>query len=414
MKKNYFHRDDCRLCGSSRLELVLPILPSPIGDAFIPQDRLDEPQELFPLDTYICLDCSHIQNIDIVNPEILFRDYTYKTSASLGLVNHFNLYASAVIEKLRLPVDSFVVEMGSNDGSLLKAFKNLGMHVLGIDPAVSIAQAATEDGINTLPEFFSFDVAASIYEKEGAAQLFCANNVFAHIDNISNVVMGVRRLLASDGVFVFEVSYVPDMVDRFVFDTIYHEHVSHHSLLPLEKFLNGLDMTLFDVERVSTKGGSIRAFAQPLSTGIRQKTEDLTAMFENEALRGFNQPEVYRKFFKNIQKRKDDVLSYLASSDGEGKIIAAYGASTTTTTLLYHFELENKIKYIFDDNPIKHSLYSPRAHIPVLPSEDLYQIRPDIIIILAWQYESFIVEKHRKFVQEGGKFLIPLPELRIV
>ncbi|MCF8196781.1 MAG: class I SAM-dependent methyltransferase [Polynucleobacter sp.] len=412
--KNYTHRNTCRLCDAEDLELVLPILPSPIGDAFVPESRLAEEQQMFPLDTYLCLACGHLQNLDIVNPDILFRDYTYKTSASLGLVEHFKNYAKSVITDLAIKPGSLVVEIGSNDGSLLKAFKSNGMRVVGVDPAVAIAEVATSEGVPTIPDFFTPEIAQQLLEKNGPASLFCANNVFAHADNIRDIVKGIRALLSSDGVFVFEVSYVPDMVDKLVFDTIYHEHVSHHALIPLEKFFNILDMTLFSVQRVPTKGGSIRAFAQPLSTGKRPKENLMVEMFKDESLRGFEKPQIYRKFYEDIDSRKQETLSYIKNAISEGKTVAAYGASTTTTTLLYHFELESCIKYIFDDNPVKFSTYSPGAHIPVLNSDEIYTLKPDVILILAWQYADLIIKRHIEYLSKGGSFLIPLPEMKVI
>ena len=411
--KHYKHRNDCRLCGSTKLELVLPILPSAIGDAFVSKDKLNEVQDLYPLDTYLCLGCGHLQNLDVVDPEILFRNYTYRTSASMGLVEHFKKYAQVVISGLNIPQASLVVEIGSNDGSLLKAYQMQGMRVLGVDPAKAIAATATADGVKTLPEFFTFAISQQILSENGLATLICANNVFAHADNIADIVKGIRNLLAPNGVFVFEVSYVTDMIDNFVFDTIYHEHVSHHALIPMERFFNSLDMTLFNVERVSTKGGSIRGFAQPMSTGKRDKTKPYLQMLEEEDRRGIMQPEFYRAFYRAIELRKQALLKYLDKAIAQGKTIAAYGASTTTTTLLYHFELQTRLKFIVDDNPLKYNLYSPGAHIPVYPSSQLYALSPDIVVILAWQYASSILKKHERFMLSGGNFLVPLADLKI-
>jgi SAM-dependent methyltransferase len=411
--KHYKHRNDCRLCGATDLELVLPILPSAIGDAFVSKEQLGEVQDLYPLDTYICLECGHLQNLDVVDPETLFRNYTYRTSASMGLVEHFQRYAPAVVNGLDIPPDSLVVEIGSNDGSLLKVFKSLGMRVIGVDPAKSISALATAEGVKTLPDFFTLSIAQTILAENGPARLMCANNVFAHADNIADIVKGIRRLLAPDGVFVFEVSYLPDIIDNFVFDTIYHEHVSHHALIPLQRFINRLDMSLFDVERVSTKGGSIRGFAQPMSTGKRPMTDRFVQMLDDETRRGISRPEIYRTFYRDIEKRKRTVLDYLDQAIGEGKIIAAYGASTTTTTLLYHFELQTRLKFIVDDNPLKYNLYSPGAHIPVYSSSELYSSPPDIVVILAWQYANSIINKHGRFTQAGGKFVVPLPDMTI-
>jgi hypothetical protein len=398
----------CRLCGSRALELVLPIRPSPIGDAFVTSDRLQEKQELFPLDCYLCGDCGHLQNLDVVDPEILFRDYTYRTSVSLGLVEHFKNYARSAVSALAIPGNSLVVEIGSNDGSLLKAFQAEGMRVQGIDPARDIARAATSEGVPTIPDFFTSKIAAQIVAASGHAALFCANNVFAHIDNLSDIAKGIQALLAPDGVFVFEVSYIVDMIDNMVFDTIYHEHVSHHALLPMESFLNRRGLTLFDATRTGTKGGSIRCFAQLAGTGTRPRSPQLSALMAEEDRRGITRPDIYRDWFSAIEQRKQAVLSWLDTARAAGKTVAAYGASTTTTTLLYHFELASRIAFIVDDNPLKQGCFSPGAHLPVLPSSELAARKPDIVVILAWIYAEPIIARNAAFIEAGGTFLVPL------
>jgi SAM-dependent methyltransferase len=414
MQKHVTHKTACRLCGSTSLDHVLPIRPSAIGDAFVTADRLNDPQDLYPLDCYLCLECGHLQNLDVVDPDVLFRDYTYRTSVSLGLVEHFKRYAHLVVESVGISKGSLVVEIGSNDGSLLKAFKNEGMRVQGIDPARDIAASATAEGVPTVADFFTSELARKIKAEQGEAKLFCANNVFAHIDNMADVVKGIRLLLADDGVFVFEVSYIVDMIDNMVFDTIYHEHVSHHALIPLETFLNKHDMSLFNVERTSTKGGSIRAFAQPKSTGERPRSEAYLKLIAEEERRGITRPKIYRDWFDAIEKRKRAVLNLLDNARADGKIVAAYGASTTTTTLLYHFELEGRLKFILDDNPLKQGRFSPGAHIPVLSSAMLATERPDIVVILAWIYAEPILKRNEAYIAAGGRFLVPLPEPRIV
>jgi SAM-dependent methyltransferase len=414
MQKHVTHKTACRLCGSTSLDHVLPIRPSAIGDAFVTADRLSESQELYPLDCYLCLECGHLQNLDVVDPDVLFRDYTYRTSVSLGLVEHFKRYAHSVVESLDIRKGSLVVEIGSNDGSLLKAFKNEGMRVQGIDPARDIAASATAEGVPTVADFFTSELARKIKIEQGEAKLFCANNVFAHIDNMADVVKGIRLLLADDGVFVFEVSYIVDMIDNMVFDTIYHEHVSHHALIPLETFLNKHDMSLFNVERTSTKGGSIRAFAQPKSTGKRLRSEAYLKLIAEEERRDITGPKIYRDWFDAIERRKGAVIKLLDYARADGKIVAAYGASTTTTTLLYHFELEGRLKFIVDDNPLKQGRFSPGAHIPVLSSAMLATEKPDIVVILAWIYAEPILKRNEAYIAAGGRFLVPLPEPRIV
>ena len=407
-------RDRCRMCESRRLEMALPIKASPIGDAFVPAARLGQAQETYPLDLYLCLDCGHVQNLDIVDPEILFRDYLFLTSASSGLVQHFRQYAAAVVSSFGIRAGSLVFEIGSNDGSLLRFFKEQGMKVLGVDPAREIARQATEAGVPTLPEFFDSALASSVRAQHGPASVIAANNVFAHADDLADIVKGVRELLADDGIFVFEVSYLADIVDKFLFDTVYHEHVSYHSISPLARFFERLGMQLFDVQRISSKGGSIRGFAQRRPEGKRAQTPAVLDLIELERQRGLGTVVPYREYEARINARRKALTEFLDGQLAAGSLVAGYGASTTTTTLTWHFELTRKLAFLADDNPQKYGLFSPGAHIPVVPSDELYVRRPDYVIVLAWNYAEPIIKRHQRFLKEGGKFIVPLPELRIV
>jgi len=409
------HRESCRLCQSGNLELVLPIRPSPIADAYVPKEKINEEQVLYPLDLYLCLDCGHLQHLDIVNPEILFRNYIYVTSSSLGLVEHYRQYADETVNKYQVPPGSLVVEIGSNDGSLLKFFKEEHqMQVLGIDPARRIAKEATERGIPTLPEFFSSNLAEKIRKEHGPAKIITANNVFAHADDLADIVKGIRLLLSDDGFFVFEVSYLLDIVDQFLFDTVYHEHVSYHSVLPLKKFFESIGMQLFEINRISSKGGSIRGVAQRIPEGKRDVQPIIGELLQIEEDRGLNKPEIFKKYSHAIEERKNVLNKFLDGAINEGKIIAGYGASTTVTTLMNHFLLSKKIEFLVDDNTEKHNTYSPASHIPVLPSDIIYEKKPDYIVILAWQYAEPIMKKHKRYVEEGGSFIVPLPEFVLV
>lgn len=288
------------------------------------------------------------------------------------------------------------------------------MRTIGVDPARQIAQEATKTGVLTLPEFFSANLAQEIRKEYGPARIVAANNVFAHADNLADIIVGVNTLLAEDGVFVFEVSYLVDIVNNFLFDTVYHEHVSYHSITPLVRFFERLGMQLFDVERIPTKGGSIRGFAQRLQGRSRQVKPIVFELMDLEKAEGFIAPGVFRDFAKAIDLRKDALNGYLDHALAQGKLVAGYGASVTVTTLLWHFALTRKISFLLDDNPRKRGLYSPGCHIPVMPSAEIYIKRPDHVVILAWQYSNPIIAKHQKFLEEGGSFVIPLPELRIV
>lgn len=414
MQSSLTRRDRCRLCDSKHLELALPIAASPIADAYVPAERLNEQQDTYPLDLYLCTDCGHVQNIDVVNPEILFRDYIYVTSSSMGLVEHYRRYADEVVSQFGVKPGVLALEIGSNDGSLLNFFKAKGLKVLGVDPARRIAEEATARGVPTLPEFFGSTLAEKLRKEHGPATLIAANNVFAHADNLADIVRGIHTMLADDGVFVFEVSYLPDIVDRFLFDTVYHEHVSYHSIIPLAKFFEKLGMQLFDVQRIGSKGGSIRGFAQRAPEGRQPVSSRVTELVAEEKRRGFHQPAIYREYGAAIAARKAAVTQVVDEARAQGKTVAGYGASTTVTTLMWHFDLAQKLEFLVDDNPLKHGLYAPKCHLPVLPSDELYTRRPDYVLILAWNFAEPIMKRHHRYIAEGGTFVIPLPELKIV
>jgi SAM-dependent methyltransferase len=406
-------RTTCRLCDSKNLVLAMPIKASPIADAFVSADKVNVAQPLIPLDLYQCQDCGHVQNLDIVNPNLLFRDYIFSTSNSANLVEHFKKYADDVSHDFQLTEGALVVEIGSNDGTLLRFFKNKGMRVQGIDPALEIARAATESGIPTRADFFTSELSREIRKEQGPAKLIVANNVYAHADQLADLTDGIASLLDHDGVFVFEVSYLLDIIDKFVFDTVYHEHLSYHSIDPFTRFFKAHDLHLFDVQKISTKGGSFRGFVQNL--GGRQVERPIIAqMIEEETRRGLHKLEIFRNYERKILARKEALLAYIAEVRAQGKSVVGYGASTTVTTLMYHFDLFDKLDYLIDDNTKKHGLYSPGCHLEVKPSTALYQDKPDVVIVLAWQYCQPIVKKHAQFIENGGQFVVPLIDLKII
>jgi hypothetical protein len=220
-------------------------------------------------------------------------------------------------------------------------------------------------------------------------------------------------VLADDGIFVFEVSYLVDIVDNLLFDTIYHEHVSYHSITPLAKFFQRMGMQLIDVQRIASKGGSIRGFAKRSPEGRHPVKSIVGELISIEKHRGFDQISLYREYANRIYQRKFALNEYLDCEIAQGKMIAGYGASTTTTTLMWHFDLTRKLAFVADDNPVKQGLYCPACHIPVVPSEELYVRRPDCVVILAWQYAAPIMRKHERFIVDGGQFVVPLSDLQV-
>jgi SAM-dependent methyltransferase len=408
---NIFHRDTCRLCEGRSLDLVLPLTPTPLADAYVPSK--DVAQEIYPLDLYLCRDCGHVQLLDVVQAGVIYRDYIYETKSSLGLVDHFRTYAQEVVEQFKVPKDSFVVDIGSNDGSLLQCFQEHGMRVLGIDPAVAIAQNATAAGVETWPEFFDLELARKIKQTKGAATVITSNNLVANVDDLDSFFDAIRELLAPEGVFLFESFYLLDFINNMVFDFAYHEHLSYFSVTPLLGFCRKHGLRMIDAKHIPTKGGSLRYMIQH-DAAKQPSSPNLSDIVKKEETVGTRRPETFHAFKSRIDKAKTDLLTELKGLIAKGKTIAGYGASATTTTLIYHFDLCELLSFIADDYPAKQDLFSPGYHIPILPSSALYDRRPDYVVIIAWRYWKPIVEKHRRFLDEGGHFLVPLPTLQTI
>ncbi len=410
-----FHRkrETCRLCDSKNLELVIHLNPIPAADRYVSADQKGKPQELYPLDLYLCLTCGHAQLLDVVEASELFRDYLYMTSTSLGLVEHFKNYANEVCSAFPFAKDSRVVEIGSNEGVLLNFFKQKGFRVLGVDPAKQIAEKATGAGLETWPEFFTKAIAEKIRNERGAAAIVAANNVFAHNDDLAGMADGVRLLLQPDGIFVFEANYLGDLVEKKLFDIIYHEHLSYHSVKPLQSFLARHGLELIHVKRVPTKVGSIRCVAQ-LANGPRKRDQSVDALLAFEKERKLDRPETFRALDRELQKMRARMNELIAGLKKEGKKIAGYGAAPSSTTLIYFFGLQPVMDFIVDDNPLKQGRFSPGCHLPVIPSDNLVKLKPDYVIVLAWPYIHTIVERNKIYRDQGGKFIVPLPDVSVI
>lgn len=412
MNRSVYRRDNCRLCGSDNLELVLPLTPTPVGDAYKPSDRLDQIEDTYPIELFLCKNCGLAQLLDVVNPEILYSEFIYETSISLGLVEHFQKYAGKVLSQVKPTQGSLVIDIGSNDGTLLKFFQQQSMRVLGIEPAGNIAQKATESGIQTLATFFNADLAKKIKYEYGNATIVTSNNTLANIDDLANMIEGIRDLLAPDGIFVFETGYLIDLVKHGIFDNIYHEHLSYFSVKPLVAFFRHHRMELINIEQIPTKGGSLRGIVQ-LDNGPRQISQSVQEMLTLETNQKADHPEFFHKFAARISDVKTQILSLLGNLKQQGKTIAGYGASVGVTTLTYHFDIGELLSFIVDDNPAKHNLFSPGYHTPVLSSSVIYDRKPDYIVILAWRYAEPIMHKHQAYLQQGGHFILLWPEVQI-
>ncbi len=404
-----YHRTDCRACGSHDLELVFSLKPSPIGDAYVTREQLEIFQPSYPIDLYQCRQCGLAQITDVIDPEVLYGDYIYVTGSSMGLAAHFRDYAQSVASRLKLTPGERVVDLGSNDGTLLGCFKQLGMQVLGVEPATHIALQATAGGIQTIGAFFTPELAREMVAEHGYARLVTANNVFANIDDLQSWVQGIDLLLAADGVFVFESYYLADLLQNKVFDFIYHEHLCAFSVKPVAALFERIGLRLIAVERVATKGGSLRYFVQR-STGSLQDDGSVAEMLAHEHAMGLYRKQTYSDFAEEINALKTQTRNFLLQAKREGKSIAGFGASITGTTLIYHFEIGELLDYLVDDNPAKQGRFSPGLHLPVYPCAVLEQRKPDYVLILAWRFAGAFISK------QGLKhsLIIPVPEFKVL
>jgi len=406
-------RDACRLCGSHHLVEVLSLTPTPPANAFVDAGAVSEEQAAFPLDVFMCEDCAHVQLLDVVDPAVLFENYVYVSGTSPVFIKHFENYAQSVCDRLQMEADSLVVDIGSNDGTLLGFFQVAGHQVLGIDPARDIARDASARGIETWPEFFNRELVGRIREKYGSASVITANNVFAHADDLAGMAEGIRALLSDDGVFVFEVSYLVDIYEQTLFDTIYHEHLAYHTVNPLRRFFAAAGMELIAAERIDTHGGSLRGTAQ-LANGPHAVDPSVDELIALEESLGLDQPETLKAFGGQIERVKHDLMALLSQLKSDGKSIAGFGAPAKATTLMYHFGIgPEAIDFIVDDSPLKQGLYSPGLHIPVLSSDAIEEHQPDYLLILAWNFAEPIIAKNQIFRDRGGKFILPLPEVAV-
>ncbi len=416
MKTEIFNSNSCLICGGSNLKLYLDLGLSALANSYLPLNTkgLEVTQTKYPLRVYYCTDCRLAQLLDIVDRKLLFSNYAYYSSTSPQLLGYFKDYSVDIYRKFPKQTEKLTVEIASNDGILLKYFQSLGAKVLGVDPAENIAQEANNNGVPTLPVFFNTGEAKSILNQYGSAGIITANNVLAHTDILHEIIAGVKLLLAPDGVFVFEVQYLGDLISKNEFDNTYHEHICYFSLAPLITLLKKYDLEVFDVQRVSGQGGSLRVFAghSPLIHPINNTAESL---LKEEQLQGLYNFKTYQDFATKPEKIKDALLKLLREIKQTGKSIVGYGAPAKGNTLLQYCGIDSKlIDYIVDEAPSKQERFAPGSLIPIFSPKKLLHDKPDYILILAWNYADSIIAKENKLSEQGVKFIIPIPEIKII
>ncbi|MDD5317374.1 MAG: class I SAM-dependent methyltransferase [Candidatus ainarchaeum sp.] len=405
--------EKCRICGNPELKLFLPLGTMALANSFIKREDLGKPEPKFPLNAVFCEACGLVQLDYVVPPEVLFSHYVYFSSTSETLRRHFAAYAHEIHDGFTAP-GSLVVEVASNDGVLLKNLVGKNVKILGVEPATNIAEVARKAGVPTLNEFFSLQTAKRIAKEYGKASAITGNNVFAHVGDLHDFVEGLRALLAPGGAVLIEVPYLADFYRKKEFDTIYHEHLAVYSLKPLIRLFGMHGMQIFDVKAEPVQGGSIRFYAQ-LAGGPRKVSPRVAEFLEEEEKLGLHGLKAYEGFSRDVAAMKSRLVSMLGGMRREGKRIAAYGAAAKGNTLLNYFQIgPETIEYCVDRNPAKVGFLTPGMHIPVVGVERLAEDKPDYLLILAWNLAEEIMSQQAEYKNAGGKFIIPIPEPRIV
>lgn len=412
MKVEVHHRDNCRLCHSKNVKMVTSLAPIPIAEKY-GDSKEDAKAEMYPIDLYMCLDCGHVQCLDVIHSDVLWSDYTYRSAQTKGIVDHFKEVCDKVVAAYNPPPGSLIIDIGSNDGSLLRPFKDRGYRVLGIDPATEIAKKATASGIETIPELMTVDLAKQIRQKHGPAAVVTAFNVFAHADDMWGMADSVRAMIADDGVFVFEAQYLLDIIDKMLLGTIFHEHMSHHSLRPMSLFLNQHGLEMIEVERVNIQKGSIIGIAQPKG-GPRKAKPTVAQLLALEESRHLDKPDAMRPFVDRLERNKKIAADLIAQWKKQGAVVAGFGAARSGPTLIEQFGFGDAIQYIFDDHPQKVNKYSPGHGYRVHPSRELTTLKPDYVIILAWIHAKKIIESNQEYLKQGGHFVVCAPDIQVV
>jgi len=407
------HIDKCQICNSNKLNLILDLGHQPLCDTLLTKEMLDQQEAKYPLRMVWCEECSLAQIDYCVDGSLVYHpDYPYRTGITKELVEYQNSISKSLVSKYNLKQGDFVVDLGSNDGTLLTGFKEHGMKVLGVEPT-NIARIANQNGVETTQKFFTVKTANEIKNEHGQASLILATNMFAHMSTIGEVVSGIEILLKNDGVFVFENHYLLDVIQGGQFDTTYHEHLRTYSLKSLVKLFSYYNFTITDVERGSRYGGNIRVHITKGKN--RNISENVTAMLNLEDKSGLHKLETYKKFADRVKKAKKDFMSFILKINKDGKTIVANSCPGRCVTLLNYYGVDaSLIPYIAEQpTSLKLGMFLPGKHIPIVNNEILIKEQPDYVILLAWHYAESIMEQLKA---KGLKstFVIPLPDLTVI
>jgi len=403
----------CRSCHSEEIEQVLDLGMQPLANSLLDREQLEKEEERFALGLSVCHNCWLLQIPKLIPPEKLFTEYVYFSSNSDQMLEHARVAALRYIDEFKLNSTNLVAEIASNDGYMLKNFVQAGIPCVGIEPAVNIAKVTQNMGIETIVDFFCSELANKKASQGQQVDLILGNNVFAHAPNTNDFVLGLAKYLKVDGRIVLEFPYAADFIEHGEFDTIYHEHVFYFSLIALQSLFARHDLQIIHCERLSIHGGSLRLFAA--HSGRFNVQKSVFDLMGEEQEKGIDTIDYYANFAFQAEKLKSDLNELIKTYQSQGKRIAAYGASAKGSTLLNYLGLTSKdIEFVVDRSPHKQGKFTPGTHLPILAPEELVTRNPDYALLLTWNFANEIIAQQTEFRRSGGKFIIPLPQLRIV
>lgn len=406
---------NCRFCSSKDLELFLDLGFSPLANRFLTKDELQKPETYFPLQAYLCNQCKLSQLGYVPSPnEVYNEQYAYDAGVTSMRKDHHKMMAKSVCERFELDKNSLVIDVGSNVGVLLNAFKDEGMDVLGVDASDNVAQIARNNGIDTITGFFGEEIGQKIvFDLNKNAKIITATNVFAHINDYVDFMKGIQISLADDGIFIFQVHYFVDLVDKLQYDMIFHEHILFESVRPLVSFFKNIGMDLFDVERYDIDGGVIRCFV--CKSGTRTISPNVEKLLNEENEKKIHSKEGLSEFANRVQQHREELLSLLNKLKAEGRRIVAVSMPAKGVALLNYSKIDTRlIEYATERSSLKIGKFAPGSHIPVKSDELLLKDKPDYAILLAWNFADEIISNNQQYLEQGGKFIIPIPKPKII
>ena len=401
------NRKKCPVCLNKKINFLFKFIDTPFEDDFVTEKDKRILQKTYPLVLAQCKNCSHVFLKYVVDQSINYKfNFSYKTAVTKGLIRHYDDFFKKLILKYNIKKKSLCVDIGSNDGSILNLLKKKKMNPVGVEPSISLSNVANKKGFKTLNSFFTENTVKKIKKRYGKAKLIVTNYTFANIENILKFTKNIKNLLDKDGIVVLETGYHPKQMKNNMFDYIYHEHYSYFSLENLNYLFSKCGMRIVSAEITKPKGGSVRVIAS-LFNNEHKVSSSIEKIIKNENKAGINKVKFYKKFYEKNIRNKINLRKKLWKIKQKGKTIVGFGASHSTTRLIYEYELKNFLSYIVDDNKNKQNLYSPGYHLPVYPVNKIYKDKIDVVLILAWQHKKSIISKHKKFIKTKGRFLLP-------